>query len=311
MPQRHALGFWRGADVFRVTAANDDGVWNQEGRAVALVITPPWWATTWFRAAAALSALGAVLAVFRWRTLALRRRKRELEREVHERREVEKALRHTHARVQELAGQLIAAQEQERRRIARELHDDVNQQVAALSIALSALGTRLPEGTADLRAELARLEDNAQRLSEAVRGLSHGLHPAVLEHAGLVPALRGFCRENGGSYELTLSLPDGLGPVPAAAALCLYRAAQEALHNVAKHARAEHVRVAVEREDGHLALTVGDDGCGFDVEEARTRGGLGLVSLEERARLVGGRVSITSRPQHGTEVRILVPLEGH
>jgi len=238
---------------------------------------------------AVLSVASAVLAAHRWRTRALRRR---------------------HARVQELAGHLLTSQEQERRRLARELHDDVNQQAAALSIALSALAARQPDGAAELRSELSRLRENAQALSDAVRELSHGLHPAVLEHAGLVPALRSLCSEQRGAYELMLSFPERLDPLPAATALCLYRAAQEALRNVARHAGAGHVRLTIERENGRLALTVGDDGCGFDVARARSRG-LGLVGLEERARLVGGLVSITSRPRHGTEVLILVPLGGH
>lgn len=223
---------------------------------------------------------------------------------------VDGARQDSHSRAQELAGRLITAQEEERRRMARELHDDVNQQVAALSIGLSAFGGGLKEQTLELRDELARLEESAQHLSEAVRRLSHGLHPVVLEHAGLVPALKGFCRELGGDFEMTLSLPDELVPLEPATELCLYRTAQEALHNVARHARARRVRVAIDHEGRALALSVVDDGRGFDMAKARRRGGLGLVSLEERARLVGGRVTIASQPHHGTAVRIVVPVQG-
>jgi signal transduction histidine kinase len=212
--------------------------------------------------------------------------------------------------VQTLAGRLITAQEEERRRIARELHDGVNQKLSALSIALTRLGHRPPAGAADLTGELARLQERAAGLVEEVRQLSHELHPGVLQHVGLVAALQGYCEEFESEHGLaaTFRADEDLGVVPIDRALCLYRATQEALGNVAKHAKARHVRVSVGRDHDDVRLTVADDGCGFDLAEARRRGGLGLISLDERVRLVGGQVTIRTGPQEGTEVRILVPL---
>ena len=212
--------------------------------------------------------------------------------------------------VQTLAGQLITAQEEERRRIARELHDGVNQKVTALSIALARLGHRAPSGPAELVGELTRLQERAASVVEDIRHLSHELHPGVLEHIGLVAALEGYCREFEDTHGLrvTFRADRDLGVVPVDLALCLYRATQEALGNVARHAKARHVRVSVARDGGDVVLTVADDGCGFDPTEPRRRRGLGLVSLEERVRLVDGQITIDSGPQRGTEVRIVVPL---
>jgi signal transduction histidine kinase len=211
---------------------------------------------------------------------------------------------------QTLAGRLITAQEDERRRIARELHDGVNQELSALSIALTKLGRSAPSRAADLTGELARLQQRAAGLVEEVRQLSHELHPGVLQHVGLVAALQGYCEEFEGEHGLTVTFQadEDLGVVPADHALCLYRATQEALRNVTKHAKARHVRVSVACDHGDVRLTVADDGCGFDRTEARHRGGLGLISLDERVRLVGGQVTIRTGPQEGTEVRIQVPL---
>jgi signal transduction histidine kinase len=227
-----------------------------------------------------------------------------------QRRRAQARLAESVTQVQTLAGRLITAQEDERRRIARELHDGVNQELSALSIALTKLGAAAPSPAADLAGELARLQQRAAGLVEQVRQLSHELHPGVLQHVGLVAALQGYCTEFEGEHGFTVTFraDEDLGVVPADHALCLYRATQEALRNVAKHAKARHVRVSVARDRDDMRLTVADDGCGFDRSEARDRGGLGLISLDERVRLVGGQVTIRTGPQEGTEVRILVPL---
>ncbi len=213
--------------------------------------------------------------------------------------------------IQTLAGQLITAQEEERGRIARELHDGVNQKITALSIALTTLGRRVPASPVDLVGELARLQERTASVVEDIRQLSHELHPGVLQHVGVVAALEGYCREfedTHGRMDVTFRADPDLDGVPVDLALCLYRATQEALGNVAKHAKARHVRVSVAREGGDVVLAIADDGCGFDLTEPRRRRGLGLVSLEERIRLFDGRIAIDTGPQRGTEVRIVVPL---
>ena len=148
-------------------------------------------------------------------------------------------------------------------------------------------------------------------MSETIRHLSHDLHPAVLQHAGLVAALKGSCADLGSLYRLDVVFhgDDGLEPIPADVALCLYRVAQEALHNAARHADARRVEVTLTRQaENILELRVADDGRGVDVSAARGSGGLGLISIDERVRLVSRRVSIESERGHGTVVRAQVPL---
>jgi signal transduction histidine kinase/ABC-type uncharacterized transport system substrate-binding protein len=213
--------------------------------------------------------------------------------------------------VRDLAGRLLTAQEEERRRIARDLHDDVNQELTAQSIALSTLGKRLTDvATPADREELGRLETRTSDLARAIRHLSHSLHPGALQHVGLVAALRGYCRgfEREHGLPVTVEPASDLGAVPSDVALCLYRVTQEGLGNVARHAKADHVRLALSREGADVVLTIADDGRGFDLAEARRQHGLGLISLDERVRIVGGRLTIDSQPERGTELRITVPL---
>ena len=221
------------------------------------------------------------------------------------------ALEVSYREVRHLAGRLIASQEDERTRIARELHDDVSQQLSAISIALSFLRQHAP-GVAALRDELGTLQGRVAGVVDVIRHLSHGLHPGVLRHAGVVAALRSHCAEFGAVYgvDLTYRAAGGLDAVPPGPALCIYRVAQEALANVARHAKARHVSVELGRDAaGGLELTVSDDGRGFDVAAGRRAGGLGLVSMEERVALARGTLTIDARPDGGARVRAWVPLE--
>jgi signal transduction histidine kinase len=228
-----------------------------------------------------------------------------------ERRRAALAARESETRIRDLAGRLMTAQEEERRRIARDLHDHVNQELAALSISLSTLAQRLPAGTtSDLGDQLGKLHARTVTVSDTVRHLSHGLHPGILQHVGLVAAIRGYCREFEREHSLPIAFQaDGdLGTVPPDVSLCLYRVVQEGLGNVAKHAGARKIQVTVEGSGPDIVLAVTDDGCGFDPLDARSRRGLGLLSLDERVRLVGGRLTVDAKPLGGTKLRIVVPL---
>jgi signal transduction histidine kinase len=241
-----------GRYVLRVTAANAGGVWNEAGRAIALVITPPWWATWWCRGLALALIIGGVFGIYTWRVNSLQRQQRTLAAEIVERQQAEEALRasqdslrRSNAQIQGLAGQLITAQEEERRRVARELHDDMSQQLAVLSIALSGLKRRLSSEGTEAQQEVARLQQQTITLSEAIRQLSHELHPGVLKHAGLVAALQENCAAFGRQHGVGVTFHADAGPeeIPAEVALCLYRVAQEALRNVARHAAARRAGV--------------------------------------------------------------------
>jgi signal transduction histidine kinase len=229
-----------------------------------------------------------------------------------EMRENQAMLEASNRQISDLFGRLIAAQENERGRIARDLHDDVSQRVAGLSIMIAGLKSRLVGVAHDpeVTSSLAAMQRNTVGLAEGIRDLSHDLHPSILQHAGLVRALRHTCTqfETLHGTPVTFTADADVGPVDPDTALCLYRIAQEALGNVAKHARATHVEVALTRTPGGLQLTIADDGHGFDLASTRARpGGLGLVSIDERVRLLRGGVSIDTQPRGGTRLRILLP----
>ena len=225
-------------------------------------------------------------------------------------RKSEAALRASYERIQDLAGRLIAAQEAERARIARELHDDINQQVAGLSIALSSLKRRTVGQDAALDDMVSALQQRTGRLVEHVRQLSHDLHPGVFQHVGLVAALESHCAEFEQQHriEVAFAAAENLETLEPEVALCLFRTTQEALRNVARHAGARHVRITLGRENGELTLTVADDGRGFDQTAVGLTGrGLGLLSMEERARLLHGKLAVETRPDCGTTVRVAIP----
>jgi signal transduction histidine kinase len=223
----------------------------------------------------------------------------------------EDALRTSNDRVRDLAGRLIVAQEAERTRLARDLHDDACQEIAGLSVELSRLkNDRAAAADRDLQKALVRMQQRATRLAENLRLMSHDLHPAVLHQIGLVAALESHRREVARLYGTTLDLEivGEVEPIGEAARLGLFRIVQEAVRNAATHGRARSVEVTLKRSGGDLELTVRDDGIGFDLDAARKGGGLGLVSMEERARLIRGRITIDSSTGHGTAIAVLVPV---
>lgn len=211
-----------------------------------------------------------------------------------------------------LSERLINAQEEERRRIARELHDDFSQQIAVLSLSVAKLKRDISESEFVLREGMDQLHHKLVKLAESVRHLSHQLHPAVLEHSGVTAALRSYCSEFASisGVNVTLETDDTFADLPPAVASCVYRIAQEALQNVARHSGAKNARVELRRSNGSLCFAVSDSGRGFLPGEAGPEPGLGLVSMKERARLVHGTVYVESEPNRGTKLRITIPLSG-
>jgi len=209
-------------------------------------------------------------------------------------------------RLKVLTTGLLKGQDEERRRLARELHDGLSQGMSVLSIRLGVLANQLqdPVGT-----EIKALQQRTLDLSEQVRRISHQLHPAILEHVGLSNAVRALCQEFADAHAIALQLAvaDELGEVGDAQSLCLYRVAQECLRNIARHAGATEAIVILRRSEEHLELVVNDNGRGFKRERSSTTSGLGLASMEERVRLAGGCLVVKSEPGSGANIEVRIP----
>jgi len=210
----------------------------------------------------------------------------------------------------ELTGRLIDAQEEERSRIARDLHDDINQRMAFLQIGLEqfkdgSLGLRSSE-----RKQLDRLAEVASEISTDLHSMSRQLHPGKLDLQGLVPALGSFCKELSHQHGLqVVFIPHDVPmQLPKEVALCLFRIAQEALRNVVKHAKTAKAMVELFADMEAIDLCISDSGVGFRPATAQAEGGLGLISMSERLRLIGGQLTIESEPLHGTRIRARIPL---
>ena len=224
----------------------------------------------------------------------------------------EASLRASYERIKQLAGRLINAQEAARASIARDLHDDVCQKLAHVTLGVSSLkhaSGNIQDAPTQLL--LDELDRDAHNTFDGIRRLSHDLHPATLRLLGLVPALRAHCNEvatrNGVAVQF--SAGDPVGDANPDVAVCLFRIAQESLRNGIEHGSAEHLSVTLHRAGDWLELCVTDDGRGFDVSETwRDDGGLGLVTMEERVNLVGGNLSVASEIGRGTIVRARVPI---
>jgi signal transduction histidine kinase len=209
----------------------------------------------------------------------------------------------------ELSGRLINAQEEERARLARELHDDVTQRLASLAID-AGREERTLSGSAG-GTTIRTMREGLIRLSEDVHALSYRLHPSILEDLGLIEALKAECERFSRTCSIRLDADPGNIPerLPNEVALCLFRIAQEGLRNIVRHARASRAQVRLGRIDGGLQLVVRDDGAGFDGAQDRGRASLGHASMRQRVLLVGGRIEIDSSPGQGTTIRAWVPLK--
>ena len=209
----------------------------------------------------------------------------------------------------ELTERLIQAQESERQRLARELHDDIGQRLSLLIIGLDRLRHGLPMGLRAPREELAASLQEASQLASDIHGLSHQLHSSKLKHLGLRAALRDLCSQVSRQHGIDVNLRAGMipGELAEERALCLYRVAQEALNNAVKHSGSATIEVEIAAAQNIMQLKVKDHGVGFDV--SRTAAGVGLASMRERVRMAAGKLQISSMPGEGTEIVTEVALE--
>ena len=206
---------------------------------------------------------------------------------------------------------LIEAQERERGRIARDLHDDICQQLALASIELEQVQRKLPDSVSEERSHLEELRERIIDISTDVQMMSHELHSAKLSYLGIAIALKGFCREFGEHHKVEIEFESRDLPrqLPPDVSLCLFRVLQEALHNASKHSGVKRFDVQLWGTSGDVHLTISDLGSGFDTEAAMKGRGLGITSMQERLKLVKGELTISSQPKRGATIHARVPLD--
>lgn len=222
-------------------------------------------------------------------------------------------LRQSREELRALAGLLLTAQEEERRRIARDLHDDVNQRLAMLAMDLRRIEKGEAGDLADIGGMVRSITGRLTAVSDDVRQMAYRFHPSILDDLGLMKAVRRLVDDFSAStgVEAVYVHHDSLSPIPTDLATCVYRIAQESLNNVARHAKATEVEVELICDEGMITLSVRDNGVGFDaVNASQRRGRLGLLSMKERVRLVRGTLNVSSSPGGGTHIDVGVPLSG-
>jgi PAS domain S-box-containing protein len=210
----------------------------------------------------------------------------------------------------DMSGHLIRAHEEERARIARELHDDLSQRMALLHIGLDEFEQETHGLSANARVRLHDIGKIATEVSSDIHELSHELHPSKLDSLGLLTAVAGLCREISRQHGIHIQLVHHQvgNAIPKEVTLCLFRIVQEALRNVVKHSGSREAEVELSGHSDHIDLCVSDTGAGFDPKNPEGFSGIGLISMRERIRLVGGHLSVESEPSHGTRIRVRVPL---
>ena len=212
--------------------------------------------------------------------------------------------------IRALAASLMRAQEAERRRVSRELHDHICHQLGSLAREISTLAAG-PLPSKNVRAKLEEIRAHVVKTSQETQQIAHQMHTSVLDDLGLVASLKGLCRQFSEQHPAIAldfenrDLPDS---IPREVSNCLYRIAEESLQNIAKHSGAKSVSVRLGSNEGTVVLTIRDDGAGFDVMAVQGKGGLGLISMKERAHSLNGNLTVTSQPGHGTQITLKVPL---
>jgi signal transduction histidine kinase/ligand-binding sensor domain-containing protein len=279
--------------LFRVIAANSDGVWNMEGKSLPVVVLPPFYRTWWFLTLASLIAVGAAVLAWQYRVSHLKRAR---------------------AAQEAFSRQLIASQEAERKRIAAELHDSLGQSLAIIkNRALLSLST--PGDLERAQEQLREISEASAEVMEEVKEIAHNLRPYQLDRLGLTRTIEAMIRKaaEAGNLRLTLELDRIDGLFPPEAEINIFRILQESINNVVKHAEASEARVAIRKDTHVIQITIQDNGRGFVPgavsTEAGTRRGFGLMGMAERTRLLSGSYNLSSIPGQGTTMTIIVALK--
>jgi signal transduction histidine kinase len=272
---------------FHVTASNNSGVWNEGDTTVDFAIAPAYYQTTWFLALSMIAVVAIVWGAHRIRLRIVEKHQGE---------------------ISALNERLMKAQEQERIRIAGELHDGVMQEMLAATMMLGTAKRRIPADS-DATATIDKVQQKLIQAGTDLRQLSHDLHPPLLQDAGLPKAVHAYCEQFSAAIRIPIACEadESVGDLSRGAALALFRVVQEALGNAAKHASAKRIIVRLTRSDGVASLTVSDDGVGLDRTRLASAGGLGLVMMRERATQLNGTFDFESTPGRGTMIKVSIP----
>lgn len=272
---------------FYVHAANNDGVWSRARARIPVVVAPTFWQTTLFRALVVVGLLGMGPAFYFWRVRKFERRR---------------------AAQEAFARRLLESQEQERKRIAAELHDSLGQNLLVIKNR-AALALAQQDQPGKMVAHVSEVSAMASAAIHEVRGIAQNLRPFQLDELGLTKSIASMARKLGDAspIEVVSQLDDVDGALPAEFEIHFYRVVQESLNNIVKHSQARRATIDLRRESGQLRLTITDDGRGFALESREQTVGLGLRNITERVRAMGGRITFHSRPAAGTRVEIELP----
>jgi len=288
-----------GTYVLHLKASNEDGVWNETGKSIKVVVIPPFWQTGWFYAASVLGLAGMVFGVFRFRMHAVEGQKRELERQVAAR-TVE--IRQLFEQNKELA--II----EERNRLARELHDSAKQKAFAAMAQIGTASGMMSGNPQRAKEHLGEAENLVSDVIQELTFLIQEMYPVALKEKGLAVSLREYAFEWESRNDIAAAVEiKNEQRLPLEIEQAGYRIVQEALANVARHSRASQVELAIQYHRQMLEIRVADNGQGFDLSQKPK--GMGLRSIAERAESIGGQVDITSRPGQGTTIHVLIPFK--
>jgi len=294
-------------------AHNCQGVWNDLPHALTIHVSPPFWMTMWFRAAIFLLVVGLLLGGHRIRTLGLRRRNLELLELHRQRRKAQSRLATAYDRLRRLTRRVEATKEEERRRIARELHDEMGPALTAVIINL-----QLINGSTNGDESKTRVTESIEivdRMVQQVRDLSMALRPPLLEEVGFLSAIRGYLETQAERTGLIIAIdgPPELPDFPAEIEITAFRVIQAAVSNVIRHAESTEVRVSIRHDAETLILSIRDNGVGFDpgaiLDLSVPGSSVGLVGMRERVEILGGEYSVESVIGEGTSVDVRIPVE--
>jgi ligand-binding sensor domain-containing protein/signal transduction histidine kinase len=284
--------------TLKIKGSNNDGVWNDKGLSISVKVIPPFWSSTWFQLSTILIVIGLVFTGYRWRLRNIQSYNRELERQVLERTvEIERLFEKT----KELA--VI----EERNRLARDLHDSVKQKAFAAMAQLGTAQSILSQDPLSARSHLEEAETLVSEVIEELTFLIQEMYPLVLKEKGLMSVLRSYIYEwqDRNSIQVNLEVFNERR-IDIQIEQALFRVIQEALSNVARHSNAAKVDLTLHFSKNRIELTIKDNGRGFD--KVARMNGVGLQSMQERAHMIYGHLTITTAPGQGTIIRLVVPL---